>query len=170
VYENLNRFRAEWLSPNKKLSPENDAVLILSHNENNTLHFDTDDPGITPVMSRRYSTASLVILAACSTAKPKAFEFVREFNLHGASSVIATSVDVDARMGGKFIRILAEQLSQNGPEKIYTIDRIMFNSLLALSEAPDDFPSGSSPYGARALIFNLVGNGNVHACISFKSQ
>jgi hypothetical protein len=165
VYENLDKFRTDWLNPDKKPTPENDVVLILSHNENNTLHFDPDDAGIAPVMSRRYSTASLVILAACSTAKPKAFEFVREFNLHGASSIIAASVDVNASMGGQFIHILADQMNRDARKQGYTLDRIMFDSVNSLSTVQDGFPNASSAYGARALIFNLVGNGNVHACI-----
>jgi len=139
--------------------------LILSHNQGNTIHFDSDDAGIEPVMTRRYATASLVILGACSTANPGAFEFVREFNLHGANSIIASSVDVDSRLGGLFLKVLADKLKLNAGKSDYTIDRAVFDTFSDLEKEPDNFPAESMPYGARVLIFNVAGNGNIRVCV-----
>ena len=126
MYEDLKQFKTAWLNPAHSEKPGNDVVLILSHNQGNTIHFDPDDEGIAPVMSRRYATASLVILGACSTANPGAFEFVREFNLHGANSIIASSVDVNARLGGLFLKELTDKV--NAGKKDYTIDRAVFDT------------------------------------------
>jgi hypothetical protein len=165
VYEDLQQFKTVWLNPKRAEKPGNDAVLILSHNQNNTIHFDADDDGIAPIMSRRYATASLVILGACSTANPGAFEFVREFNLHGANSIIAASVDVDSRLGGLFLKDLADKLKFNAGKDDYTIDRAVFDTFDDLRKEPDNFPANSKPYGARVLIFNMAGNGNIRVCV-----
>jgi hypothetical protein len=168
VYEDLQQFESVWLNPKHDEKPGNDVVLMLSHNQGNTIHFDSDDAGIEPDMTRRYATASLVILGACSTANPGAFEFVREFNLHGANSIIASSVDVDARLGGLFLKVLADKLKLNAGKNDYTIDRAVFDTFSDLEKEPDNFPAESKPYGARVLIFNMAGNGNIRVCVPAK--
>jgi hypothetical protein len=168
VYENLDTFNSVWLNPAQNNKPANDVVLILTHNQGNTLHFDPDDDGIAPVMSRRYATASLVVLGACATANPGAFEFVREFNSHGANSIIASSIDVDAKLGGLFLETLIDKISSGNQN--YTIDRAVFDTFRDLQKQPDNFPAASKPYGARVLIFNLAGNGDIHVCAPPKPQ
>jgi hypothetical protein len=170
VYDDLDTFNREWLKPMPvPQSEENDAVLILSHHEKNTLHFDPDDAGIFPDMKRRYAAPSIVILAACQTASPGAFEFVREFNLHGASAVMASAVDVVPKMGGRLLALLATQLDANSNDQKYTLDRALFDALATLSGESDGYPSSPEPWGGRVLIFELIGNGGLHVCVPHKS-
>jgi hypothetical protein len=108
------------------------------------------------------------VLGACATANPGAFEFVREFNSHGANSIIASSIDVDAKLGGLFLETLIDKISSGNQN--YTIDRAVFDTFRDLQKQPDNFPAASKPYGARVLIFNLAGNGDIHVCAPPKPQ
>ena len=166
VYDNLDKFRG-WLDTDQTSAGGSTAVLILSHHENNSLFFDQSVSAIFATnVKRHFAMPSVVIIDACGTANPGAFEFVREFNSHGVSAVVASSVDINGRMGGVFLRMLADGLDRNSGDPTYTLDQAVFEAITKLKTEPDG--TGGKPlkkYGPRALLFGLVGNSNLHVCI-----
>jgi SH3 domain-containing YSC84-like protein 1 len=169
VYDNLDKFR-DWLAGDDAVAPGSATVLILSHHENNSLFFDQSVSAIFATnVKRQFAKPSVAIIDACGTANPGAFEFVREFNAHGANAVVASSVEINGRMGGVFLRLLADSLDRNRTDPTYTLDRAVFDSITALRTQPDE--TGDNPakmYGPRALLFGLVGNGNMRLCVPGK--
>jgi hypothetical protein len=142
--------------------------LILSHHENNSLYFDQDRSAIFATnVKRHFAIPSLAIIDACGTANPGAFEFIREFNLHGMNAAIASSVDVNGRMGGVFLRLLTDALARNRADESYSLDRAVFDAIKALWDEPDELEA-SQKYGPRALVFGLVGNGKLRVCVPVK--
>ncbi len=170
VFDDLATFKTKWLNPDIPPAEENDAVLILSHHQNNTLHFDPDDEGIFPNMTRRYASPSLVMLAACETANPGAFEFVREFNLKGASTILASAVDVPPQLAGDLLTKLADAFAKNSARMDYTVDQALFDAQVKVAGASDQYPTSPQPWGARVLMFELIGNGALHICIPHNSE
>ena len=168
VYDDLVKFKSEWIKPTGAFTVESSAVLILSHHEKNTFHFDADDAGIFPDMTRHYATPSIVIMAACETANPGSFEFVREFNLHGASAVIASAVDVPPTLGGALLASLADALDQNVTNEEYTLDRALFDALTSVGRRSDGYAEPHA-WGPRVLIFELIGNGGLRVCVPHKA-
>ncbi len=170
LFDDLDKFK-DWLNPIDPLArKEGEAILILSHHDKNSLYFDQNVSAILPSMKRRFDTPSIAIIDACGTANPGAFEFVREFNLHGVSSVIASSIEVDARMGGLFLKFLMDSLDLHSSESSYTLDGATFDAIKALSLQSDEYGDTPQRFGPRALIFGLVGNGNLRACPPRRSQ
>jgi hypothetical protein len=165
VYDNLDKFR-DWLNTDQIGDRGSTAVVILSHHENNSLYFDQSVSAIFATnVKRHFAMPSVVIIDACGTANPGAFEFVREFNWHGVDAVVASSVDINGRMGGVFLRMLADALDRNSTDPNYTLDRAVFEAVTKLKVESDQ--TGANPpkkYGSRALLFGLVGNGNLRVC------
>ena len=151
VISTENDFQS-WL---EKVSgkPKSSAVLILSHHFNNALSFySSGNPSVGPeAVQRFFTTPSVVIIDACGTAAPGASEFIRQFNAHGMSTVIATYTEVEPAMAGQFLTLLFDNLAAH-PE--YTMSDAKFLAARDLAHQ----------YGPRALAFMLIGNGAVHAC------
>lgn len=166
----LHRFK-EWINRFDEAPEESDAILILSHHRDNSIFLDRDKSELFATNVRRpFAQPSIAIIDACGTANPGAFEFVREFNLRGIYSIIATSVDVDARMGGAFLKIFADQLDRHADDRHYTVDRATFDTIKILSDTPDAATGPGRKYGPRALIFSLIGNGKLRLCVPPKSD
>jgi hypothetical protein len=173
IYDDLDfKNFQRWANPADPLShKESDAILILSHHDNNGLYFDQDVMIISPGnMTRLFSFPSLAIINACGTANPGAFEFVREFNLHGVDSIVASSIEVDARLGGKFASTLADMLDRGSTDANYKLDQAVFDAIKDLSGQSDEYDPDPHPYGPRALIFSVIGNGNLRVCVPHKAQ
>jgi len=162
VYENLGQFK-NWLEPDQPDTGTSAAILILSHHENNSLYFV--DQSVSAIFAtnvhRRFATPSVAIIDACGTANPGAFEFAREFNLHGVNAVVASSVEINGKMGGLFLKMLTDTFERNNADQSYTLDRAVFDAVKKLKALPDDF---ARPYGPRALLFGLIGNGKLKVC------
>ena len=62
------------------------------------------------------------------------------------------------------LKILLDNLAHAKTEN-YTLDMALFYSLKDLSHVKDGDDPSAQPYGPRALIFGLVGNGNVRMCL-----
>ena len=158
--EDLSKF-GDWLGQ-RTSDHQSTAVFILSHHDTNKLVFDPDSevPAVfSTSIERRFAVPSLAIINACGTAEPGAFDFVRELNRAGVNSIIATNTEVDGAMAGLFASILMELLHEHANDPNYTLDLAKFDAVNALSKSP-----AASPYGSRALIFSLLGNGNVKVC------
>lgn len=139
------------------------AILILSHHDLNRLYFmDPGDTIETPNLQLRFSAPSLVILDACGTGQPGATEFMRTFNKQGVSAVIATDTAVRLDMAGDFASILMRQFSNNPG---ITLGDAEFEAIGELSGANESASQSQIKYGARALEFVLVGNGNLTLCV-----
>jgi hypothetical protein len=166
IYEDLKTF-GEWLNPaDPGQERESSALLILSHHEANSIFFDQDVDAISATnMTRLFASPSIAIINACGTANPGAFEFVREFNRNGIYTVLASSIEVDARLGGAFSKLLAERLESGKTRPAYNLELAVFDALTELSKVSDEYGVDSHPYGPRALIFTVLGNGGVRACI-----
>lgn len=171
LFDDVDKFKG-WLvleqPPGKR--PDNYAVMILSHHSNNSLWIDQYQSSIfAPIIGRMFGNPSMAIIDACGTANPGAFEFVQDFNNHGVFTIIASSVEVDAKLGGDFLKSLAEQISApaHQTDGTYTIDRAMYDAIQDLSKQKDNSDTPVT-YGPRALIYGLLGNGNVKICVPGK--
>jgi hypothetical protein len=162
IFDNLERFK-QWLEPPAGAPRLEDAILILSHQADNTLFFDESVSGIPSILEgRAFASPSLAVLDACDTADPNAYDWVEQFNSHGVDSVIASAIDVDPRMGGEFLTLLANEFKSHTSDEKYTLGQATFDAVKALGNEDD---ANSQAYGPRALIFELLGNGNVRVCI-----
>jgi hypothetical protein len=66
-------------------------------------------------------------------------------------------------MAGLFATKLMEHLAAKGSDPTYDIGRANFDAVQDVTIASD--PQNKRPYGPRALVFTLVGNGAVRACV-----
>lgn len=172
VYTDIDKF-GSWLKLGFQPPFENQVVMILSHHDQklNTLFIDQSSSVIFPTnMRRHFANPSVAIIDACGAADPGAFEWVKNFNVNGMNTVIASSIEVDARMGGDFLRLLAEQLNAKPTDNTYTIDQAFFDAIAKLRLERDGTEPKPIRYGPRALIYNLVGSANVHVQIVSKSK
>jgi hypothetical protein len=145
----------EWVGTSN--DPIADVVLVLGHHDHDMIFFNQDDetPAVlSTAIERIFPRPSLAILAACGTGKPGAADFVRRFNYHGINSVIATSVSVDAGLAGAFVSTLVA-IIKNHPNE--TIGAAHFDAVKALAR--------KDAFRDQALIFNLMGNGNLRLCL-----
>jgi hypothetical protein len=161
VKDDENKFQT-WLAGNGP--PQSEAVALLSHHSTNSVFFyDGGSPAIqSSSMTRSFAAPSLAIIDGCGTSEPGASEFIRAFNAHGISSVIATSTEVDPVMAGQFLASFMDLLRAHVGDSSYTVSRARFDAVTALYSAKDQ--SGNA-YGPRALAFILAGNGSVRACV-----
>jgi hypothetical protein len=156
VYDRLDEFR-NWAKA--KGDQRNTAVLILSHHDANRLYFLGNDALESKGVSRHLKPPSVVILNACGTGSPGAWDFVRKFNSNGASAAIATSISVEANMAGLFLMRLMEELKNDEP-----LGQAKFDAALAVSKMNQPAPNQTEKYGPRILIYVLAGNGGLTLC------
>jgi hypothetical protein len=172
LYQDVDAFK-NWIatSPMKDASPENYAVMILSHHQGNSLFLDRSISSIfAPLIVKSFGSPSVAIIDACGTANPGAFEFVKDFNNHGVYSVVASSVEVDARMGGDFLAALTDAIDHNSLDQRYTLDQAVFDSIHSLRDQADGPGKSAMRYGPRALVYGLLGNGEVKLCVPSKAK
>jgi hypothetical protein len=172
LYQDVDAFK-NWVSPDqtKDANPENYAVMILSHHDSNSLFLDRSISSIfAPVVAKSFGNPSVAIIDACGTANPGAFEFVKDFNNHGVYTVVASSVEVDARMGGDFLATLVNAIDHHSSEQRYMLDQAVFDAILGLRDQPDGSGKTAEPYGSRALVYGLLGNGEVRLCVPSKPK
>jgi hypothetical protein len=62
-------------------------------------------------------------------------------------------------MAGRFLALLMNALQQNSADSTYTLAMAQFQAVRELSRMPEQMP-----YGPRALIYNLIGNGSLRLC------
>jgi hypothetical protein len=122
------------------------------------------------MVAKSFGNPSVAIIDACGTANPGAFEFVKDFNNHGVYTVVASSVEVDARMGGDFLATLVNAIDHHSSEQRYMLDQAVFDAILGLRDQPDGSGKTAEPYGSRALVYGLLGNGEVRLCVPSKPK
>jgi hypothetical protein len=161
VYDRLGAFR-NWVKGNG--DNKQTAILIMSHHDANRLFLESNDiPLESKAVSRQLQSPSVVILNACGTGKPGAWDFVRMFNSAGASAAVATSITVEAHLAGLFVAQLMKELQNHAAETSYSLGQAKFDAALAVSKMPQP-SNGYKKYGPQALIYMLAGNGGLKLC------
>jgi hypothetical protein len=135
------------------------VLLLVSHHGNNAVWFDKGRPLASPTIRRSFGEPSIAILDGCGTAEPGAAEVVHALNRRGVEAAIATATSVGGKMAGEYVRCLLEQVKK-APAGGAPLSALHFDALACLQKASGD----TGPYGARALVFGLLGNGAVNLC------
>jgi hypothetical protein len=163
-YMDFTKFTT-WISdPTPDESPT--ALMILSHHDKNRIYFELPHTLESSLVLHNFREPSLAILNACGTAGPGATEFVHELNRGGVESVIATSTTLSPFMAGDFINTLAQVLHDKRNAPGFTISQAMFKAVNQLRDkASSDPHMQGMKYGAKALIYTLVGDGNLRLCL-----
>ncbi|HET9865676.1 MAG TPA: carboxypeptidase-like regulatory domain-containing protein, partial [Nitrospira sp.] len=122
VYDSENDFDG-WLKDKDNDKKTASGLIILSHHDSNSLYFyQGGSPSIhSTAVARAFKGPSVVIIAACGSGKPGAADFVKAFNANHAATVIASSNDVDAAMGGEFLSALMAALHSHAADQTYTV-------------------------------------------------
>lgn len=147
------------------IEKQSTALLILSHYEDESLTFDHKEFVSPSAIIRHFQSPSIAVVDACAAAAPGADGFVKRLNESGFEAVVATTTTVTPIMAGQYFNLLAEQLKNHKGEPDYTISKAHFDAVHELRKAQSNPGTpGASPYGAKALIYSLWGNGNLSLC------
>jgi hypothetical protein len=96
---------------------------------------------------------------------------IRKLNNLGVESIIATSSSVDAGMAGKFCQCMDEQLMKNRTNQEYTISDMYSDCILnCLWEKEYVYEDTKKQYGANALKYILLGNGNLRLVYPYSKE
>lgn len=159
-----------WISGTTPIDTPS-AIVMISHQKNNKMFFNdnTETPWIdSDHVLRRFAAPSLAILGACGAAGPGQSDFVRQFNLRGVATVVATTYEVDARMAGMFIAALMQNLSDNRSKSEYTISNAVSDAMRSVSTTAQD--ASQRVYGPRAFAFIAAGNSQLRVCVPSSSS
>jgi len=140
------------------------ALLILSHYENDSLTFDHREFVSSRAVAKPFEEPSVAIINACGAAGPGADDFVKILNEAGFEAVVATTSSVQPEMAGQYFNLLAQVLEKHKGESDYTISRAHFDAVRLLEDEKPSKKPGEVPYGAKALIYSLLGNGSLQLC------
>jgi hypothetical protein len=159
VFPNIPELR-QWLAQPKP-TESSAAVVVVSHHDQNTLFFEQNEKLTSKQVQRLFGEASLLILNGCSTGSPMALDLIRQFNERGVATTIASHVAIRPEMAGDFMATLGDIVSSGDANGLSVAD-VFFRTVqnLRLKRADDT----ARPYGARALVFSLLGNGAVRVC------
>ena len=154
---------ADWIGSAKPEESNPTALLLLSHYENQSLTFDHTKYISSLAVSKPFAQPSIAIINACGAAAPGADALVQSLNSVGFQTVVATTTTVSPIMAGKYFNLLAQVLEDNRNVPDYTISRAHFDAVQRLKE--QSLPHvGEKPFGAKALIYSLMGNGSLMLC------
>lgn len=146
------------------IEKQSTALLILSHYENESLTFDHKEFMSPSGIIRQFRSPSIAVVDACAAAAPGADEFVKRLNESGFEAIVATTTTVTPIMAGQYFNLLAKQLEKHKGESDYTISKAHFDAVQELKAQSDPAVKGTFPYGAKALIYSLWGNGSLTLC------
>jgi hypothetical protein len=138
------------------------ALLILGHYVDDSFTFDHKVFVAQSAIAKPFQIPSLAILDACGAAAPGADGFIKMLNTAGFQAIVATTTTVAPVMAGQYFNLLAKELEKHKAETDYTISKAHFDAVRALRAAQAG--STASPYGAKALIYSLLGNGGLRLC------
>jgi hypothetical protein len=166
----MDDFR-EWLRRSGK-TPAGDpptALMTLSHHNASSLYFYSpdvlvDNPLEFGSINRKFAEPSVAILNGCGTGGAGAVDLIRRFNEKGFSAVIAASTELDGLIAGTFLKVFADEISKSSATKGRTIGSAYWKTIRRLSKEKLTNPAMPEPFGARALMFTLLGNSSVRVC------
>jgi hypothetical protein len=153
-----------WIGE-QTVEKQSTALLILSHYENDSLTFDHKEFVSPSAIIRQFQSPSIAVVDACAAAAPGADGFVKRLNESGFEAVVATTTTVTPIMAGQYFNLLAKQLGKHKGEADYSISKAHFDAVheLRTAQSSPGTPA-ASPYGAKALIYSLWGNGSLSLC------
>jgi hypothetical protein len=161
----------EWIEPSPiGQAKESPVVLVtLSHHDSGNLRFfkidsDRDNPLPSSKINKTFKEPSVAILNGCGTGGESALEMIRKLNRQGFTSIIATSGEVGGLMAGAFLKIFAEEISTSGRSKQENLGLAYWRSIRKLTKAKPTGITPSMEFGAQALKYCLLGNGQVAVC------
>lgn len=138
------------------------SLFILAHQDSNSLYFQENPRLGAAGIQRLFRMPSVAIVNGCATAAPGSSAIVQELNARGVSTVIATAAKVDPHLAGDFFSVLFRHLTENPAGREYPLGVAHFLTLQDLRRlAPN---SSSSPYGAKVLAYELLGNSSLRIC------
>jgi hypothetical protein len=152
----FEKFRA-WLEAEEE--DDETLLLILSHHADNAIWFDRGRPLVSLTMNRSFRKPSVAILNGCGTMEPGAAAIVDALNRRGAAAVIATATSVGGKMAGEYVRCFVERMKK-APQEGVPLSFVHLDAVTCVRDAAGD----DGPYGARALVFGMLGNGSVRVC------
>ena len=158
-YESMADF-GTYLADGSESDPA--ALVVLSHHNRNQISFSSSDMLLSTAIRRNFLQPSLAILDGCGTGAPGAVDFIQQLNIRGVNSVIATNTEIRPEIAADFLQCLASELEdhKNAPE--YRLSYAYLNALECLSKR--SLQAGEPNYGALALSYSLLGNGNLKLC------
>ena len=162
-----------WLNGEAKDKSNNPtAILIISHQQSDQIFYsDSETPFPTidsKQVQREFARPSVVILDACGSAGPGQADFVRQFNLRGVATIVATAYEVNSVMAGVFAARFMRHLRFAPRDSNYTISNAFLDAVNDVSKTSQG--EGLPTYGQRAFAYMLLGNGSLRVCAPpFKS-
>jgi hypothetical protein len=150
-----------WANTNVS-EPDPLSLFILAHQDSNSLYY-ADSPRLAPALIvRHFQTPSVAVVNGCSTAAPGSSSIVQQLNKRGVSAVIATAAKVNVDLAGDFFAVLGDFLTKNPTGKEYPLGVAHFLTLQKLRTMTSK--SSVSPYGAKVLAYELLGNSSLRVC------
>ncbi len=106
------RFR-HWLGDQSETAAAQVLILLL-HHDRNSLLLGLSGPQVPLTVTsvrRTYARPAVGVLAACGSGAPLADDFVTQFNRLDMYSLVASSMNVDAVLGGAYVRELLLEIA-----------------------------------------------------------
>ena len=156
---------ADWIGQTepKSKEPEPTALLLLSHYENQSLTWDRSSYFSAFAIHKSFAQPSVAVINSCGAAAPGEDSLLRKLNEFGFQTVVATTTKVHPIMAGKYFNLLAQALKLNRNTPAYTVSRAHFDAVQQLKK--QSLPgTGELPFGSKAHIYSLLGNGNLSLC------
>jgi hypothetical protein len=161
-YADLATFFA-WLRGGNSEAPL--ALFILAHQDHDALWVTPSPRFGSNGIAHTFKAPTLAVVNACQTAAPGSSEIVEKLNTHGVTTIIATSALVDRYLAGDFFATLGSVIREKQGDAGYPISSAYFDTIerprATASSNPD---SRQAPYGAKALAYEILGNGNLSLC------
>lgn len=158
-YESMADF-GTYLADGSESDPA--ALVVLSHHNRNQISFSSSDMLLSTAVRRRFLQPSLAILDGCGTGAPGAVDFIQQLNMRGINSVIATNTEIRPEIAADFLKCLASELEDHKNAQDYRLSYAYLNALECLGKR--SLQAGEPNYGALALTYSLLGNGNLKLC------
>ena len=131
------------------------GILVLSHQDTNVLRF-APNTVLTPEdlrIPRVFRGPAFAVLNGCSTGGPGSVAFVRRLNEAGVKSIIATSTGVGVEMAGDFMTCFDKALAEPSADGVSARQAYVRTRECLWAT-----------YGAQALQYSLLGDGDIKLC------
>lgn len=103
----------DWLGDQSETATAQVLILLL-HHDRNSLLLGLNGPQVpltATSVRRTYTRPAVGVLAACGSGAPLADDFVTQFNRLDMYSLVASSMNVDAVLGGAYVRELLLEIA-----------------------------------------------------------
>jgi hypothetical protein len=143
--------------------PQPTVIAVVSHHDENVLYFEEPSPVHADNVSRTFLSSSAAILSGCSTGRFGASGLIRELNLRGVDSIVATNTGISGALAGDYLECFVGALEAS--QSALSIGELHWRATKCLYEG---FTTSGSPpsslYGPRVLSFTLAGNPHLEFC------